>query len=80
MIAYKRTVTVEDPDRVVISGLPFRKGQKVEVVVLAAEELQERRPRKGLRALLKATQRASALRPVTERQIAEEIVALRSGR
>lgn len=80
MIAYKGTVTVEDPDRVVISGLPFRKGQKVEVVVLAAEEFQARRPRKGLRALLKATQRASALRPVTERQIAEEIVALRSGR
>ncbi len=80
MIAYKRTVTVEDPDRVVLSGLPLRKGQRVEIVVLAAEQLQERRPRKGLRSLLKATQRASALRPVTERQIAEEILALRSGR
>ena len=80
MIAYKRTVTVEDPDRVVLSGLPLRKGQRVEIVVLAAEKLQARRPRKGLRSLLKATQRASALRPVTERQIAEEILALRSGR
>lgn len=80
MIAYKRTVTVEDPDRVVLSGLPLRKGQRVEIVVLAAERIRESRPRKGLRSLLKATQRASALRPVTERQIAEEILALRSGR
>lgn len=79
MIAYKRTVTVEDPDRVVLSGLPLRRGQRVEIVVLAAEKVRERRPRKGLRSLLKATQRASALRPVTERQIAEEILALRSG-
>lgn len=80
MIAYKRTVTVEDPDRVVLSGLPLRKGQRVEIVVLAAEKIPGARPRKGLRSLLKATQRASALRPVTERQIAEEILALRSGR
>lgn len=79
MIAYKRTLTVEDPDRVVLSGLPFRKGQRVEIVVLA-EELRVRRPRKGLRSLLKATQAASAIRPVTEKQIAEEIVAQRSGR
>ena len=79
MIAYKRTLTVEDPDRVVLSGLPFRKGQRVEIVVLA-EELRARRPRKGLRSLLKATQDASASRPVTERQIAGEIVAQRSGR
>lgn len=79
MIAYKRTLTVEDPDRVVLSGLPLRKGQRVEIVVLA-EDPHERRPRKRLRSLLKATRDASTLRPITEMQIVREIVALRSGR
>ena len=78
MIAFKRTVTVEDPERLVLSGLPLRKGQRVEIVVLT-DEAQVARPNLRLRALLKTTQQAVARRRVTERQIADEIRALRAG-
>ncbi|MHB1047198.1 MAG: hypothetical protein ACYC4P_14435 [Thermoanaerobaculia bacterium] len=79
MIAFKRTVTVEDPERLVLSGLPLRKGQRVEIFVLAEEALVSR-PNLRLRALLKSTQQAVARRRVTEKQIADEIRALRAGR
>lgn len=78
MIAFKRTVTVEDPERLVLSGLPLKKGQRVEIVVLT-EETREARPNLRLRTLLKTTQRAVARRRVTEKQIAEEIRASRTG-
>ena len=35
MIAYKRTVTIQNPRRLVLDDLPFQPGQRVEVVVLA---------------------------------------------
>lgn len=79
MIAFKRTVTVEDPERVVLSGLPLRKGQRVEIFVLA-EEPRGPQPNLRLRSLLKTTQAAVSRRRVTEKQIVEEIRALRAGR
>ncbi|KAA0252213.1 hypothetical protein FBQ97_04640 [Acidobacteria bacterium ACD] len=79
MLAFKKTVTVENPDRIVISGLPVRKGQRVEVVVLAREARPARSAR-ALRRLLADTQRVSVLRPVTEKEIAEEIAAYRASR
>jgi hypothetical protein len=77
MIAFKRTVTVEDPERLVLSGLPLKRGQRVEVVVLT-EEAHAARPNLRLRALLKASQQAVARRRVTEKQIADEIRARRA--
>lgn len=79
MIAFKKIVTVEDPDRVVLSGLPFRRGQRVEIVMIAEEDRPNAR-NKELRQLLRATQRLSTARRVSERQIAEEIAAYRAGR
>jgi hypothetical protein len=38
MIAHKRQLTIEDPERVVLTGLPFRAGQRVEIVILAEED------------------------------------------
>jgi hypothetical protein len=38
MIAYKTYVTIADPKHVVLSDLPFRAGQRVEVVVIAEAE------------------------------------------
>ena len=78
MIAFRRIVTVEDPERLVLSGLPLRKGQRVEVVVLT-EEAPTSRPNLRLRTLLKTTQRTVARRRVTEKQIADEIRAFRVG-
>ena len=79
MIAFKRTVTVEDPDRVVLSGLPFRRGQRIEIVVLADEGRPGTRAR-GLRNVLRATQRLTAAQPVSEKQISAEIAAYRAER
>ena len=79
MIACRKTVTVEDPDRIVLSGLPFRRGQRVEIVMIAEDERPARDSR-TLRSVLKATQRKVASHPVSEKQIAEEIAAYRAGR
>jgi hypothetical protein len=38
MLAYKKYITIEDPNRVVLLDLPFRAGQRVEVVVIAEDE------------------------------------------
>ena len=79
MIACKRIVTVEDPERVVLSGLPFRRGQRVEVVMIAEEELN-RPAAEELRQLLRETQQLPSAKAVSEDQIAEEIAAYRAGR
>lgn len=79
MIACKRIVTVEDPERVVLSGLPFRRGQRVEVVMIAEEELN-RPAAEELRQLLQETQQLPAAKAISEDQIAEEIAEYRAGR
>lgn len=79
MIAFKKIVTVKDPDRVVLSGLPFRRGQRVEILMIAEEDQPDTRA-KELRQLLRATQRLPSARRVSEKQIAEEIAAYRAGR
>ncbi|MBI5442192.1 MAG: hypothetical protein HY900_13400 [Deltaproteobacteria bacterium] len=79
MLAYKKIVTVEDPDRVVLSGLPFRRGQRVEVVMLAEED-EPRSAAEDLRGLLQATQALPAARDISDEEIAEEVVAYRAGR
>ena len=35
MNAYKKYITIEDPNHVVLSDLPFKPGQRVEVIILA---------------------------------------------
>ena len=79
MIAFKKIVTVGDPDRIVLTGLPFRRGQRIEVVMIAEEDPSSPR-NKELRQVLRATQRLPAARRVSEKKIAEEIAAYRAGR
>ena len=72
MLAYKKYVTIKDPARLELTGLPFRAGQRVEVVVIAEDE--ERLARlENLRALFTKTQTLPQVRPVSEDVIAEEI-------
>lgn len=44
MTAYKKYVTIEDPKSLVLTDLPFKQGQLVEVVVIAQDngESEER--------------------------------------
>jgi len=66
----------EEPERVVLSGLPFRRGQRVGVVMIAEEELNKPAAEE-LRQLLRETQQLPAAKAVSEDQIAEEIAVSR---
>ncbi|MGB8645391.1 MAG: hypothetical protein WCF84_09140 [Anaerolineae bacterium] len=77
MIAYKRYVTIQDPDRIVLSGLPFRPGQRVEVVVIADEDETAARVQ-SLKRLFAETQGLPQARTITDEEIAAEIKAYRA--
>lgn len=79
MRAYRKYVTIKDPKNLTLSDLPFRPGQRVEVVMIAEDEERERRVQE-LKALLKKTQSLPEAKAVTEDMIAEEIAQYRAGR
>ena len=79
MLAYKRYVTIKDPARLELTGLPFRAGQRVEVVVIAEDEGRLARV-ESLRALFAKTQTLPQARAISEDIIAEEIEDYRAGR
>jgi hypothetical protein len=78
MMAYRQYVTIQDPKQLVLSGLPFRPGQRVEVVMIAEEEQPAARVQE-LRALFKTTQALPQAQAITEEEIAAEIAAYRAG-
>ncbi len=78
MLAYKRYVTIKDPENLVLKRLPFRSGQRVEVVMIADEEQKSRV--QELLKLLKKTQKLPRAKAISENEIAEEIKAYRAGR
>jgi hypothetical protein len=77
MVAYERYITVENPDALVIPGLPLRKGQRVRVTVT----LDESAPATDDAELRDLLQRTRELAPaLTEEEIAAEIEAYRRER
>jgi len=79
MLAYKKYVTIKDPARLELTGLPFRPGQRVEVVMIAEDEERSARVEE-LRALFAKTQSLPQAQAVSEDMIAEEVEEYRSGR
>lgn len=79
MQAYKQYVTIKDPAKVELSGLPFRAGQRVEVVMIAENEDQTTRVEE-LRTLFRATQALPQAQSLTDEMIAEEVESYRAGR
>jgi hypothetical protein len=79
MIAYREYATVQESKQIVLSNVPFRPGQRVEVVLIAEEEQPAARVQE-LRALFKATQALPQAQTITEGDIAAEIAAYRAGR
>lgn len=79
MQTYRKKLVIEDPKRVVLTDLPFRAGQTVEVLVLEEEADRERQV-EDLKRLLKETQALSQLKSISEEEIAAEIAAYREGR
>jgi hypothetical protein len=78
MKAYRTYLTIKDPDQVILSKLPFRPGQRVEVVILAKDEEQAARVQE-LRNLFTATQSLPQVQALSEDEILREIKAHRGG-
>jgi hypothetical protein len=79
MLAYKQYVTIKDPAKIELSGLPFRAGQRVEVVMIAEDDDRETRIEE-LRTLFRPTQTLPQTKAITDEMIAEEVEAYRAGR
>ncbi|MGB8700354.1 MAG: hypothetical protein WCD18_13135 [Thermosynechococcaceae cyanobacterium] len=78
MNAYKRYLTIEDPNHIVLSGLPFKPGQRVEIIII--EEGKEREALvSNLQQLFKETQALHQDNPLTDDEIVAEIEAYRRG-
>lgn len=78
MKAYRTYLTIKDPKQVILSNVPFRPGEQVEIVVLAADGDNAARVR-ALEDLFKATQSLALAQSLTEDEIMREVEAYRSG-
>lgn len=79
MLAYKKYVTIKDPAKLELTELPFRSGQRVEIVMIAEDEGRMDRIEE-LRALFKKTQSLPQAQTISDDMIAEEIEEYRAGR
>ena len=79
MLAYKQYVTINDPSKMELTNLPFRKGQRVEVVMIAEDDDRSDRVEE-LRGLFKNTQAMPQVQAISDDMIAEEIEKYRIGR
>jgi antitoxin ParD1/3/4 len=79
MLAYRKYVTIKDPAKLELTGLPFRSGQRVEIVMIAEDEERDDRI-EALRALFKKIQALPQAEAISEDVIAEEIEEYRAGR
>ena len=79
MLAHKQYVTISDPAKMELTNLPFRKGQRVEVVMIAEDDDKSDRVDE-LRVLFKKTQALPQAQAISEDMIAEEIEEYRAGR
>lgn len=77
MNAYKKYIIIEDPNHVILSDLPFKPGQRVEVIILAEDN--KRTISEELRDLFDKTQAIPGVQDITEDEIAAEIEAYRRG-
>ena len=78
MNAYKTYVTVTDSQELVLSNLPFKPGQKVEVIVLSEDETRKDVSQR-LKQLFDETQAIPGIQDITEEEIKAEIEAYRRG-
>jgi len=78
MQAYKTFLTIQNPNQVVLSNLPFKQGQKVEILVLANDETGQDQIQQ-LKSLFKETQSLPQIKSLSEEEILDEVKAHRSG-
>ncbi len=78
MLAHKQYVTINDPSKLQLTNLPFRRGQRVEVLMIADDDTAVRVDE--LRELFKTTQALPQAQAVSDDMIAEEVEEYRAGR
>ncbi|NJN90816.1 MAG: hypothetical protein HC878_10880 [Leptolyngbyaceae cyanobacterium SL_5_14] len=78
MTTYKTFITIENPDQVILSDLPFQKGQRVRIVILTEDDERVATSQR-FRNLFKETQSLPGVNEITEAEITEEIQARRRG-
>jgi len=79
MQAYRTIIKIKDPRQIILSNLPFRPGQVVEILVLAQDEEREAAVQE-FKALFKETQSLPQVQALTDEDILAEIEAYRSGK
>ncbi len=79
MKAYRTYLTITDHKHNVLSNMPFRVGEKVEIVVFAAEENNRAERVRQLQELLRETQSLPQAQTLSEDDILREVEAYRSG-
>jgi len=77
METYKTYITIKNPDRVVLSNLPFQAGQRVEIIV--SPEYNRTAISQKLKGLFKKTQALPEVSEITDTDIEAEITAYRQG-
>ncbi len=65
MNAYKKYITIKDPNNTVLSDLPFQRGQRVEIIILAEENPRAEISQK-FRNLFDKTQERLGVQEITE--------------
>ena len=79
MKAYKTYSTITDSKQVVLSDLPFRIGEKVEILVLAVEDGNRAECVRKLRDLFKETQSLPQVQSLSEEDMLREVESYRNG-
>ncbi|MDQ3254749.1 MAG: hypothetical protein M3R15_12705 [Acidobacteriota bacterium] len=79
MKAYRTYLTITDQKQIVLSNIPFRVGEKVEIVVLAAEDNNRADRVRQLQELFRETQSLPQSQTLSEDDILREVEAYRSG-
>lgn len=79
MKAYRTYLTITDPKQIILFNTPFRAGEKVEIVVLAAEDTNRAERVRQLQDLFKETQSLPQAQTLSEDDILREVEAYRNG-
>ena len=80
MKAYKTYSTVTNSKQVVLSDVPFRVGEKVEIVVLTTENGERSERVRKLKNLFRETQNLPQIQAISEDDILREVEAYRNGK
>ncbi|MCL6613552.1 MAG: hypothetical protein K6U03_02845 [Firmicutes bacterium] len=79
MEAYRTYIIITDPKQVVLRDLPFRPGQRVEVLLITSN-MDETVFVREIKALFQETQSLPQVKTLTDADIEAEVTAYRNGR